>query len=178
MENLEIVNRRLLETWGRGVNEYPLYRIVWSTSQLERRYGTFIKETEAGLYLGQETCERIVPKYFADPDTWILEWIQPNINNPELRAKVSYEPLWFFKDREGRPLPYDWEVIEFLIKNHQTHVVLRNQRMIDSEEEAKKAKEAEEYLDQLKGEASPFHGKLTNGEGIVVPSSYKGSDNV
>lgn len=170
MENLEIVNRRLLESFGRGVNELPLYRIVWSTSQMEKRYGTFIKETEAGIYLGQETCEREVPKYSYCPDQWILEWVQPNINNRELLAKISYEPLWVFWDRYGRSLPYDWDIILILVKNHQKRVELRTDAMIRSAEQDAMDKEAEENLDRLKGEAQPFHGKLSNHEAIVVPN--------
>lgn len=174
MENLDIINRRLLENYGRGVKDLPLYRIVYSTSQLERRYGTFIKETESGLFLGYETCERLCPKYPNEPDYWVLEWVQPNIMNPELLADVSYEPLWFFKDVHGRPLPYDWEIIEVLVRAHQTRVVPKNQAMLDAEEEEKKKKESEEFLDKIRGEASPFHGKLNKGarEAIVVPRNY------
>jgi len=175
MEKLEEVNRRLLENYGRGVAELPLYRIVWSTNQTERRYGTFIKETPAGIYLGNETCEREVPKYPWAPDYWILEWVQPNVGNPELRAAISYEPLWIFKDKNNNPLPYDWEIIEILVKAHQTRVAPKNQAMIDGEEAERKRKESEEYYDQLRGEASPFAGKLNVGarEAIVVPRNYE-----
>lgn len=172
MENLEIINRRLLETYGRGIGELPLYRIVWSTSQLEKRFGTFIKETESGIYLGEETCEREVPKYFMWPDFWILEFIQPNISNRELLAKVTYEPLWIFKDKENRPLPYDWDILLILIAAHQGRVIPKTPAQLASEDQEKLEKEQAAYLDELKGEASPFHGKLEKGsrEAIVVPN--------
>lgn len=171
METLETINQRMLETWGRGVAEQPLYRVVWTTKQTERRYGTFIKETEAGIYLGSETCERECPKYPMLPDYWVLEWIQPNIGNPELLAQWSYEPLYFFKDKHNRPLPYDWEIIETVIKFHQTRVIHRNEAMIAAEEEEKKRKEADEYYDILKQTSDAFSGKLHNHEGVVISNT-------
>lgn len=172
MENLQIINRRLLETYGRGIGDLPLYRIVWSTSELEKRYGTFIKETEAGLYLGEETCEREVPKYFMWPDYWILEFIQPNVNNREILARVTYEPLWVFKDKNDKPLPYDWDILLILIRAHQTRVITKSPAQLASEEQDRKEQESKVFLDQLKGEASPFSGKLEKGsrEAIVVPN--------
>lgn len=168
MEQLELVNKRLLDNYGRGVAEKPLYRIVWSTSQIERRYGTFIKETEAGIFLGYETCERDVPKYQLFRDMWVLEWVQPNIGNNELRADVTYEPLYVFRDRDNNPLPYDWEIIEVIVKYHQMRVVGKTQAMIDSEEQEKKRLESEAIYDELKQERDAFHGKLHDHEGVVL----------
>lgn len=166
MEKLETINKRLLETYGRGARELPRYRVVWSTFQTERRHGTFIKETESGIYLGQETCEREVPKYPFWPDYWILECVQHNLSNPELLSDTSYEPLWRFCDKQNVALPYDWEAITMIVYAHNQRGVFKNQAMIDSDEEEKKRKEAEQDLIIIQDNGSAFHGKLASGEAV------------
>lgn len=171
MELAESINSRLLESYGRAY-DLPLFRVVYSNSQREKRYGTFIKETEAGLYLGQETCVREVEKYPFYNDMWILEIIQPNISNPEIQEKLSYEPLWVFKDKKGNPLPLDWEIIQKIcyFKLHGRSDA-RTQRDIDSAAEEKLNQEKEMTLDYLQHD-KPFPNKMYDGAVVSVPSNF------
>lgn len=170
MESIEILNSRLTIYHGLDVNiSKPTFRLVWSTNETEKRYGTFIKETEAGLYLGQETGVREVPKYFMNPNCWVLEKLQANNNNPELDAKYSYEPMYIF--RTG--LYPVWFAIEHIIRCWEYAALQKGTQKIEDDRELEKiASEREEFLDYLKGTASPFHGALRDREAIVVPSNY------
>jgi hypothetical protein len=172
METLEVINKRLLDNYGRGINDLPNYRVVWSSSQKEVIYGTFEKETTSGIYLGTETCEREVDKYPMYLDMWVLEHIQPNLNNPELRAKFSYEPIYIFKDKYDNALPLDWEVIEKIVYFHIHRVPPPTNRDLQSREEEKQKKEEAEFLDYLQHD-KPFPNKMYDGAVVTVPPNYE-----
>lgn len=172
MESAESINKRLLENYGRGIADQPLFRVVYSDSQREKRFGTFMKETEAGIYLGTETCVRDCEKYPFFLNMWILETVKPNFSNPEILEKWSYEPLWVFKDRMQNPLPLDWEIIQkicyFYIHGEPDK---RTQRDLDSAEEEKIGQETEMTLDYLKNN-KPFPNKMYDSAVITVPSNF------
>ena len=116
MEPLEEINRRLSDRYGKFEDGQPNWRVVWSDEQLEMRHGTFNKITEGGLYLGQETGVREVPKYPYIKNKFVLEKLVPiGIITDGMLDKVSYEPIWTFEDKFGEPLPVKWEAIEFII---------------------------------------------------------------
>lgn len=172
MEDLETVNKRLLDNYGRGVGELPAYRIVWGGSQQETRTGLYVKQTEAGIYLGESILTKDVEKYPEWKDYWILEIPQPNIANPELHASISYEPLWIFKDSVDNPLPYDWEVIEKIIYFHQHREAPKTEKAMEHDFEEAKKKEEEETLDFLKHD-EPFPNKMYDSSVVTVPSNHK-----
>jgi hypothetical protein len=57
----------------------------------------------------------IVKKYNYAPRQYALERLVPVYNAPELTEKLSYEPIWFFVDKDNNPLPPKWEVCEIVI---------------------------------------------------------------
>lgn len=166
------INKRLLENYGRGVGELPKYRLVWGGSQREIRTGLFTKHTEAGIYLGEAVKTEEVPKYPMYDRHWILEYVMPNLNNPELQAKISYEPIFVFRDSQGFPLPYDMEVIEKVIYHHQNPAQIKTPSMLEHEfEESKKAEEIA-TLDFLQHD-KVFPDRMYDSVIISVPSNYK-----
>lgn len=174
METLEIINQRLKDNYGLGINDLPKYRVVWSTSQREVRTGLFVKQTEAGIYLGEAIKTEEVEKYPMYSDYWILECIQPNIGNHELKARYSYEPLWVFADQNGNPLPFDWEVIEKIIYFQQYGMAkpIPTQRELDHAYEEEIEREKAEMLDQLQHDEA-FPDKMYDSKVVTVPSNYK-----
>lgn len=168
METLEIVNKRLLDNYGVGVEDQPRYRVVWSTSQYEMLTAIFTKTTEAGIYLGEELATRSTPKYSMYVDYWILEFVEPNLGNPELKAKYSYEPLWIFRDRNNNPLPYDWEVIEKIVYFHIHKKPPVTERVHAHDFEEQKKREEAETLDFLQHN-TPFPNKMYDSKVVTVP---------
>lgn len=127
METLEALNKRLSDNYGLFEDGRPNYRIVWSDDQVEKRFGTFPKYTESGIFLGNTTEVREVLKYPYLAHQFVLEKLMPvpNLNVEELGLRLSYEPLWGFRDRFGNPVKPTWLGIEFLIttirENSQKH---------------------------------------------------------
>ena len=64
------INHRLIEKYGRDIatNE-PRFRVVWTSTQLEKRYGEFEVFSEGGIFLREEKGVREEPKYLPEyPD--------------------------------------------------------------------------------------------------------------
>lgn len=115
MESLEVINERLEEHYGKDVvNGLPIYRVVWSHDQFERR---LMNVTDAGIELLTPQV-RLVPKYRNYiRNKWVLENLVevPEIQQKELGTPISYEPLFVFETKDGGFLPYKWEAIVFVI---------------------------------------------------------------
>jgi hypothetical protein len=111
MEKIETVNQRLKDFFGCPYDEKPLWRLSWSDDQYEMRYGTYEKFSPSGVWLGQETGWRLVPKYKQYmPHQWVLERITPVPEGSDITGKLSYEPIWGFRDLEP-----EWDMIKYLI---------------------------------------------------------------
>lgn len=151
MENLEVINKRLLDNYGRGVAELPSYRVVWSSNEREVRTNVFL-----GTKMETE-------KYPMFPDCWILEHPQPNLLNEELDVRVSYEPLWVFAPE----LDADWEAIEKIIYFHIHRVAPKSAKALEHEHEEQKKLEAAKILDQLQHE-DPFPKKMYDSDVVTV----------
>jgi hypothetical protein len=172
------INRKLEDAYGRDVSlNLPTYRIVWSTSQFEKRLGTFEDYTEGGIYLRTVTEIREVHKYPLYPDFWVLEVLTGNNGNPELPAKFSYEPVWVFgSNGKGSRQPL-WEPVEILVKAHKFIERKKlTQKDADEQEEIRFQKEKAKFKEMLQNESPWVPGLLHDGEAIVVPHNYKSLD--
>lgn len=115
-ESIETVNKFLRENFGIDTDDSePIFRVVWSDDQFENRMTKF---TDSGIELLTPEV-RLLPKYrqFA-PHVYILERrvIVPDDSMKELAGtKKSYEPLWVFTDRDGRPVPPTIQGCKFII---------------------------------------------------------------
>src|SRR6516165_2298043 len=104
-ETIDVLNRRLLEYFGRFDGGEPLWRIVFSDDQRE------IRRSDAGIYMEMKKYPFIHHKY-------VLERIfpVPSINRDELVTRTTYEPVWVFMDGHNNYLPPRWDVAEIVIK--------------------------------------------------------------
>jgi hypothetical protein len=55
MENISAINKRLVELYGKSIDGRPNFRIVFSDTQYEKRFGTF-EVTCGDIFLREETC--------------------------------------------------------------------------------------------------------------------------
>jgi hypothetical protein len=115
-EPLETINKNLRNLFGVDtITGAPIWRVVWSEDQLEKR---LMDTSDKGIFLLVPEV-REVPKY----RQWIREkfvlerlTIVPEINKSELPTqKLSYEPIYVFETKQGKPLPPKTEVAKFVI---------------------------------------------------------------
>jgi hypothetical protein len=116
MERIESLNRQLIDLYGIDSDTgRPIFRIVWSEDQFEKR---LMPTTDEGLLLLYPEV-REVPKYRQwITQKYVLERlvIVPDINSKELAGlKLSYEPLWVFMDRFDNALPPKIEVCKMVV---------------------------------------------------------------
>lgn len=108
-----------INTWlkdNRGLNPFgqPLYKVVWSSSLTERRFGKFTDYSN-GLFLRQVEEVRDVPKYKWKPDRWVLErWCEGTGRKELDDSRGTYEPVFFFEDKLNNPLPVTLKSVDFL----------------------------------------------------------------
>jgi hypothetical protein len=120
MESVYNLNRKLVDTYGKfDTTDYPLFRVVWSNDEYERR---LITHTKDGFELANPAVLE-VPKYKQwAADRYILESLVgvPEEQQFELGGrKFSYEPIWVFEDKDGNALPPIWGAIWVIIKSIQ-----------------------------------------------------------
>lgn len=105
-ESIESINQQLIDLFGIDtITGLPMYRVVFSEDQLEKRLTQF---TDSGLQLLHPEV-RLLPKY----RQWIQEKyvlenlvVVPIYSQSELPAnKLTYEPLYVFETNEGVALP-------------------------------------------------------------------------
>lgn len=183
--DLERINQSLREKYGIDtLTTLPMWRVVWSDDQFEKRYGTFDDITPAGIYIRTVTEVRDVPKY--------RQWIQqkyilerlvvvPDYQQKELvEAKLSYEPMWTFEDANGQYLPPRFDACEFIINTvlaaqHGTHNLKKYEDEESTQEKALESqrKRVDGLIEELFGEQSSLGGTTKTGESVIVPNSYE-----
>jgi hypothetical protein len=116
MDSLEVVNERLALYYGTELDGRARYRVVWSTTEIERRHGEF-NEFYGHIFLRTSIGIQDVKKYPFDQDRWIVEKLF-FIRNPEIITEKPgcYEPLYHLKDRFGGYLPLSWKAVDLAVK--------------------------------------------------------------
>ena len=114
------INAKLLRLHGRDtVHDVPVWKLVWSETEVIKRHATYEDFSPAGIYLGTKTGIREHKKYWYLKPCWILERIQhietKGIHS-EFNMPYTYELVYAFLDRNDQPLPLAWAPIEFLLK--------------------------------------------------------------
>ena len=176
-EKIDVLNQRLIDYYGTDSDTgRPIFRIVWSNDQLEKR---LIHETPEGLVLLFPEV-REVKKYPYFKDSYILERLSiiPEVNQKELPTeKLSYEPIWNYKDDEGEPLYPIWSATNFIIDALFAALGKKSLRKyVDTEKnttEEGRQEQIKELQAELFGNETDAGDALAYGDGIVVPSNYK-----
>lgn len=184
-ESVDVINKRLVEHFGIDtLSGSPIWRIVWSEDQFEKRLGVYDDYSPGGIYLRTVKEVREVPKY--------RQWIQkkyvlerlvvvPEMNQEELpTAKVSYEPIWVFEDKDGNYLPPKWEAAKFIIDTvYAAQYGNKNLRKyVDDEDSQEKSlqlkqKRVDEIMEALWGDQAAHHDAVINKEAVGLTGSYK-----
>lgn len=171
MESVDIINRRLLDYYGRFEStDLPRYRVVWSTDQFEKRW---TQHTREGFLLPQPVVKEL-PKYrqWAN-DKWILEKCAPipEFVETDLVEPYSFEPLWVFEYNSGRPMFPKWEAIELIIS--EVHTAMGQpkgfKKYSNPDDQEAEEKRIQKIKDELFGNETDITDALRMKEGIVVP---------
>lgn len=125
VESIGYINRKLIDEFGiDSIKNIPIFRVVWSEDQFEKRLGTYTDSTPSGIFIREVTEIREVPKY--------RQWIQqkyvlerlcliPEYQKTVLPVgetddgQVTYEPLFVFEDVNGKYLPPQWIVAKIAV---------------------------------------------------------------
>lgn len=167
MMSLSKINRELTEKYGTDVNSsLPKYRVVWTTDQLEKRFGTFVKWYR-DIRLGEETLVKEVPKYPFYPNFHAFEELTYHAN-PELVENPSYEPVYIFKDKDENSLPVVWWAVKYVADRRS----LRDIEKITQETEDEFMKRQEEIYFQILDDDRPYlPTMMSNGEAAFIDST-------
>lgn len=171
VEQIELLNQRLTDEYGLDTSTgQPIFRIVWANDQLEKR---LVTETDLGVQLMYpEVLE--MKKYSYLKDVYVLERLV-EIDERELPGiKLSYEPLWVYRDAAGNPLPPIWDATKFVVDTLYAALGRKSLRKYveDTSQEAKDAR-IDKIQEELFGNESEVSDALTYREGIVVPGGDK-----
>lgn len=172
----EQVNRILLDHFGNDLLGKPKFQVVWSTDETEIRVGKF-DEYYGGVYVRTIHGAKEWKKYSYLPDKWVLEQLVPT-SNPELKEKLSYEPIYVFQDKDGNYLPLNLDVAIAVVTAILNRVPPkpRSEAQDLYEEEEKARKEKEQFKKMLKDHDSEFERRIRNQELILNPLSSQGAE--
>ncbi len=174
-DRIDYINEKLRDNFGIDtVSGLPIWRVVWSTDQLEKRLTKF---TETGIELVRpEVIE--MKKYIPSlQDRYVLERlvVVPDFQQKEILTAISYEPLFFFENAKNEPLPPFYRVAEFVIYNvlfaqGQAGTLAKYKEDPDEKRKA----ELDKMLELFFGNETAVTDALQVGEGVVLPSKYFG----
>jgi len=148
---VDLINEKLLLYYGVELDGRPRYRVVWSSTQFEKRVGAF-NEFYGSIFLREFVGVRDVPKYPYDKDRWIVERLF-YIHNAEIIAEKpgSYEPVYVLKGPNSEFLPLNWRVVDLVINYAEKKPL--GIKLTDSDwqglEEKEVAQETEYFQDEL-----------------------------
>jgi hypothetical protein len=169
------ISNLLKEHFGVADSGEPIFRIVWSEDQYEKRLS---KYSLGGIELLQPEVQ-LRPKY----KQWIhkkyvlerLVSVPAESVEQMAGAKTSYEPLHVFENKHGQPLPPKFEIAKFLIEN--MYAAMRQEhfgaKYVESTEtpEVRDAR-LQNLQDELFGNETEVGDALAHKQAIVVPRNY------
>ena len=166
------INELLAAHFGIADDRRPIWRIVWSDDQYEKR---LMDCTDEGLILLHPEV-REVPKYKQwVPSKWVLEQLVavPDVNSKELAGmKVSYEPVFVFENAKGDALPPKFEVSKIVIDTIYAAMgktSLAKYKEPSQEESIEQQKvRVDEIVEELFGNETDVSDHLTRQTGVVI----------
>lgn len=177
------INQRLKDRYGQDILGQPVYRVVWSASQVEKRRGEFEDYVPNTNILIRRVHEvREVKKYaYLDPQ-WILEKLMVNpehsevVDNDTLTPRsTTYEPIWSFGfEADGRPKLPVWHPVEFLIEMQRNPVTLTPSQMTDAEiDESERDYQMMMDLMNASIRNDPLHSAVKDGDAVMLNQDGK-----
>lgn len=186
-EPVESINNQLVNLFGVDtLTGLPMWRIVFSEDQFEKRLGTYDDYSPAGLYLRTVTEVREVPKYRQwIKAKYVLEnlVVVPEANQGDLpSSRLSYEPIWVFQTEGGEYLPPRLDAAKFIIDNVYAakggdNLIKYKDPMAGLTGEDLVAYHDDrigKLQDELFGDETWVGDALAHREAIVVPHTFKG----
>lgn len=156
---VQVINQQLKDLYSVDiVTGLPIFRVVWSEDQFEKRYGTFTDYVPGtNIFLREVTEVREVPKY----RQWIhgkhilerLVLVPPQNMVELVEAQISYEPLWTFEDRNKNYLPPRLDACKFIIDAVLAAQAV-NKMMIDGSEQKDNQGGLARYVDPASGKST------------------------
>lgn len=173
MEHINTLNDRLRQFFGIDSNTArPIFRIVWADDQFEKR---LVGTLDSGIQLLYPIV-REVKKYPYLNHLWVLERlvIVPEVNLPELPTqKLSYEPLWAFRDEKGHMIYPVWPAVKLVVDTLYAALGKKSlaKYVEDEKHTSKEGREARiaNLQQELFGNETEVGDALRYKEGIVVP---------
>lgn len=169
---IEAINKKLIDNYGysnKGI-EYPRFRVVFSDTQFEKR----VFKTDfyfEGLQVSSGTKIEEVPKYPFVKGKHVFEIHCPTDNEEIADKGGNYEPLWTFEDAEQRPLPVEWDMVEYLCQALNAPVIRKTQKDIDDEENKHIEKAAAEEYAMIDNNSPYLATMLNNKEAVFLDST-------
>lgn len=159
---IETINRELHREY-RVLDGRPIYRLVWSDSQLEIRNGLF-SEFYGHIFIRQVRQTKEVKKYwYLQSPCWMLEKLtfivgQQALKEMELELVQSrngtYEPIYSFQDGNFNPLPVTRTVVDLVLWQIHNPTKKVPSDMLDEMALEEKA-EYDYFYDQLSQDERP-----------------------
>ena len=163
---IDSINRRLFEEY-RILDGRPIYRIIWSEEQLEKRFSDKWTDWYGHVLIRSEyKAVRTIKKYwYLNPPCWVLEkliFLPSSWQVKELIKELveghngTYEPVYSFRDSNNNPLPVVTEVVDFILEklHNPTKKTPKDLAKIQEIEEKEEVKYFEKELHE--GERSPL----------------------
>jgi hypothetical protein len=181
--DIHIINRRLADIYGKDFLDQPLYRIVWSATELEKRFSTF-RDFLPGtnIFLREFTGVREVKKYPDFLPQWVLEKLFFNQHNMEILDNstlsprtATYEPLWMFgQDDKGNVKQPVWRAIEIILMSVNNPKKLTPSEMNDKEiQQAYKDEQLMMEIMNTKIKNDAFHSAVQDGDAVLFGRGTK-----
>jgi hypothetical protein len=174
MEEVSVLNKRLIDYFGLDSDTgRAIFRITWANDEVEMR---LVEELDSGVQLLFPEV-REVKKYPYMKDLYVLERLVviPDINKKDLPTqKLSYEPIWAYRDINNNPLPPIWDATKLVIDVLYAALGKKSLRKYVDTEKNTTPEGREERISELQselfGNETDVCDALRYKEGIVVPN--------
>ena len=176
MESIDTLNQRLIDHFGMDLAGRAMFRIVWANNETEKR---LMDVTDSGLLLLSPQV-REVKKYPYLKNLYVLEHLVliPEVNAKELPAtRMSYEPIWAYRNGKNEALPPVWGPTKFLI---DVMLAARGKgnlaKYVDDEKNTTpegRDQRIKELQQELFGNETETGDAMHYKQGVVVPNSYE-----